>query len=551
MSTSIGDLKPLHAEYTRLTEKFKTYWTFHQFLQGIHKAFFGDAPGYQIDFQGLYDQIKNVSSAMTFTAPATILERIQRLDLQLDQIHGKLADDDRKLAPSYVRRFFEKVRTDDEKLLLSLLRFYFFIRHASHDVLDKMDFLITLVGARRSIDDGRYMARFPQELAKLFGGFLGLITRAEPSASEVTRAVNGFAETRRQIEACTRFEELTEKKILETLRAQKHQLGHALYDVQVLSAMLEANLAAKNKFQNLYEEEEQRILESSRQLLELEKELATDPRFGRGDIQEEFRKFREYKEAFERQQKEGEGVRHQEVTRLAETIDQLLSRLELPPGARTTPAGPFPAVPAPEPAAAVPEAATDPAVPAPAGAPAPPPAAAEPVPAVPAAPGTTDPLTGDTASRILYSVELIDDGSGTGKAAYGKTLSRFRLEPWEVRSTRRFLRGEPAPDDAQRTRDALFFEAATLRVKIEDEAQWLRAVPTEQEVAGELADRLRTCGLCLVRAQELDRRFRMALEEAAATAPPERVNEIHRSRFRLLRSFSGLWLLHNVRASLA
>lgn len=546
MSTSIGDLKPLHAEYTRLTEKFKTYWTFHQFLQGIHKAFFGDAPGYQIDFQGLYDQIKNVSAQMTFQPPATVLERLQRLDLALDQIHGKLADDDRKLAPSYVRRFFEKVRTEDEKLLLALLRFYFFIRHASHDVLDKMDFLITLVGARRSIDDGRYLARFPQELTKLFGGFLGLITRAEPSASDVTRAVNGFAEVRRQIDACTRFEDLTERKILESLRAQKHELGHAFYDVQVLSAILETNLAAKNKFQNLYEEEEQRILESSRQLLELEKELATDPRFGKGDIQEEFRKFRQYKEAFERQQKDGEGVRHQEVTRLAETIDQLLSRLDLPPGGRTTP-GPFAAVQPPGPEAAVAETATDPgtgASPAPAA-----PAAAPP--AVPAAPGTADPLTADTAQRILYSVELIDDGSGTGKAAYGKTLSRFRLEPWEVRATRRFLHAEPAADDAQRTRDALFFEAATLRVKIEDEAQWLRAVPPEQEITDDLSGRLRTCGLCLVRAQELDRRFRMALEEAAAAAPPERVNEIHRSRFRLLRSFSGLWLLHNIRASLA
>ena len=45
MSTSIVDLKTLHDAYTRLTEKFKTFWTFHQFLQGVHKTFFGDTPG--------------------------------------------------------------------------------------------------------------------------------------------------------------------------------------------------------------------------------------------------------------------------------------------------------------------------------------------------------------------------------------------------------------------------------------------------------------------------------------------------------------------------
>lgn len=537
VSTSIGDLKPLHAEYTRITEKFKNFWTFHQFLQGIHKAFLGDTPSYQVDFQGLYDQIKNVASAMTFQAPAAVLEQIQRLDLALDHVHAKLAEDDRKIAPSYVRRFFERVRTEDEKLLLSLLRFYFHIRQSSHDVLDKMDFLITLVGARKSIDDGRYLARFPQELAKLFGGFLALVRRTPAPQADIVRAASALDAIRAQIEECTRFEELTDRKILESLRKLKHELGPAFYDVRVLSAILETNLAAKNKFQNLYEEEEQRILESSRQLLELEKELASNPRFGGMDIQEEFQKFRRYKEEFERQQKDGGGVRHQEVTRLAETIEQLLAKLEVPPGTPRTTPGAFPAV-VPPPLAAEPGSLPE----ADAAAEAP---VAEPVAA--GGPLANDPLVAETATKILYSVELIDDGTGSGKAAYGKGLSRFRLEPWEVRSSRRILRGEPSADESQRTRDVLFLEAAAVRVRIEDEAQWLRAVSAEQDGTKELEERLSTCGMLLVRAQELDRRFRMALEEAAAVSAPEKVNEIHRSRFRLLRSFSGLWLLHNLR----
>ena len=83
-----------------------------------------------------------------------------------------LSADDEKIAASWVRRFFEKVRTEDEKLLLAILRFYFHSRQVSPEALDKMDFLLTLVGARRSLDDGRYLPRFPQELTKLFGALL-------------------------------------------------------------------------------------------------------------------------------------------------------------------------------------------------------------------------------------------------------------------------------------------------------------------------------------------------------------------------------------------
>jgi hypothetical protein len=54
---------------------------------------------------------------------------------------------------------------------------------------------------------------------------------------------------------------------------------------------------------------------------------------------------------------------------------------------------------------------------------------------------------------------------------------------------------------------------------------------------------------CLVRAQDLDRRFRQALEAVGAAGPPEELNELTRSRFRLLRAFSGLWLLHNARVA--
>jgi hypothetical protein len=540
LSTSIVDLKTLHDAYTRLTEKFKTFWTFHQFLQGVHKTFFGDAPGYQIDFQGLYDQIKSVTTILNVQPPPVVMDQINQLDGRLDLVYRALSADDEKIAASWVRRFFEKVRTEDEKLLLAILRFYFHSRQVSPEAIDKMDFLVTLVGARRSLDDGRYLPRFPQELTKLFAALLGLVRRSPAPAAELTAAVKALGLIRQDIDGCDRFEDLTEKKILDSLRTVKHRLGPAYYDTNVLSAILEANLAAKNRFQTLYRNEERRIFESSQQLLDIERELSRRPEVADADLQEEFRRFRQFKEEFDKNRNEGE-IRHGQVTRLAEAIDQLMARLDgtgeaageaLPEvlpvieeeelsEARETISGFFPGRDA---AAASPE-------------------PLEQVRALPAF--VSDSILGESASKILYSIDMLRGGAGSGQAAYGASLSRFRLEPWEVRSARRLQSEETDPGTEDAANDVLYLEGAALRLLVDDIAQRLKAPSADPADAGDL-DR---AGECLVRAQDLDRRFRQALEATGPGGPPERLNELTRSRFRLLRAFSGLWLLHNARVS--
>ncbi len=540
MSTSIVDLKTLHDAYTRLTEKFKTFWTFHQFLQGVHKTFFGDAPGYQIDFQGLYDQIKSVTTILNVQPPPVVMDQINQLDGRLDVVYRALSADDEKIAASWVRRFFEKVRTEDEKLLLAILRFYFHSRQVSPEAIDKMDFLVTLVGARRSLDDGRYLPRFPQELTKLFTGLLGLVRRSPAPAAELTAAVKALGLIRQDIDGCDRFEDLTEKKILDSLRTVKHRLGPAYYDTNVLSAILEANLAAKNRFQTLYRNEEKRIFESSQQLLDIERELSRRPEVADADLQEEFRRFRQFKEEFDKNRNEGE-IRHGQVTRLAEAIDQLMARLDgtgeaagevLPEvlpvieeeelsEARETISGFFPGRDAvatsPEPTRQ--ERALPPFV--------------------------TDGLLAEYASKILYSIDMLRGGAGSGQAAYGASLSRFRLEPWEVRSARRIQAEEPDSSAEDSAYDNLYVEGAALRLMVDDIATRLKAPSGEPADAGDLDK----AGQCLGRAQDLDRRFRQALEATGPEGLPERLNELTRSRFRLLRAFSGLWLLHNARVS--
>jgi len=76
----------LNQAYTRLSEKFKTLWTFHQFLQGLHKTFLGSAPAYTIDFQGLYEEIKGLAVAMAFQ-PVQLRSAEQTIPRQCPALH--------------------------------------------------------------------------------------------------------------------------------------------------------------------------------------------------------------------------------------------------------------------------------------------------------------------------------------------------------------------------------------------------------------------------------------------------------------------------------
>ena len=74
----------------------------------------------------------------------------------------ELRDVDRKISPSFVRRFFEKVRPQDEKIAFYLLRFYFSQPDVDEDVVDKVDFLATVAATGQSDPRPRRPSRGPQ-----------------------------------------------------------------------------------------------------------------------------------------------------------------------------------------------------------------------------------------------------------------------------------------------------------------------------------------------------------------------------------------------------
>lgn len=524
MSTSPVDLKRVQQAYARLSEKFKTLWTFHQYLQGIHKNQFGEELAASVAFAPLYEQIKKIKETKGSEKAEDVLDSMARLDTRLEAMHAALLEDDRRLPTHAVRQFFERVKTEDEKLLVSLLKFYFYTRELGPEELDKVDLLFTRIGTHRG-KDGTWELRSPEELQELCREFLALTGRTTSPPEEVKSVLAILNVLRHDIDACTRFEDLSRKKPLENIRTLKRRMGPAFYSPEVMTEILASNIAARRKFHDLYAEEEKRILDSSRQLLDMEKDLERDARFQSPEFQADLRRFRKDKEDFEKQSKK-RGVRPRDVKRLKESIHRLLRRIDPAAaaaaedtGSRTDPRRRSDAAPTPLPRSrdtGIPDSWR----------------------------AENDPLTAESADRLRRSVDLIGPGARAADEEGGAALKNLKLEPWEVHAALRVVRRRNEMTGPILPNERLFFNAAALRLRMDEEAQKLRDLVEDRGEQSASDETLEPSARCLVRARDIDGQFRRALQDAADRPAAARM-ELTRSRFRHLRAFAGLWLLFN------
>ena len=299
MTSTAPESEAISQAYARLSAKFKALWTFHQFLQGVHRTSLRGSTGPIVSFAPLYEQIKRIKETKGVEPVADTRAAMARLDDQLDALHATLAEDDRQISPSTMRLFFERVKAGDEELLLSILKFYYYANALSPDEMDKVDFLLTRLGTAPG-EGGEAELRSPAELQKLSDALLSLMERPRVDAVEVQSVVSLLDLLRRDLEACERFEDLSNRKTLENIRTLKHRMGKAFYEAEVMHAVLSSNVAVKKKFQLLYKVEEKRILTASREVLEKEKDLEHDARFMSPEFREDLERFRKDKDEFEK-----------------------------------------------------------------------------------------------------------------------------------------------------------------------------------------------------------------------------------------------------------
>src|SRR4029077_18095091 len=123
-------------------------------------------------------------------------------------------------------------------------------------------------------------------------------------------------------------------------------------------------------------------------------------------------------------------------------------------------------------------------------------------------------------------------------------VKELRLEPWEGAAYQKlFNHRAPESDEYNEELWTLYMRASALRIKVDEEATMLAAsigagVPADNDVLVRAKQSL-DCG------KGVDESFNDFLHEAVYYSNPKILHQLYRSRFRLLRGFSGLWLIYD------
>ena len=512
---SVTDVGILHNRYVRLTDRFKSIWTYHQFASGIFKNFLEAPVPYSVDFRRVYDRLKAISSTLNGAQMEQAAAEIAVSDLALDHATSALVRADALIGPSLVRRFFEKLKRQDDAIIQFLIKFYLYADAVEGDCRDKVDFLFTRIGEDFISERGEYWSRDSLEFRERIIALVSIMRRAEAQEDEVVRLIRAIRSMRDEIQEAKAFEELTDRSLLRNARVFKHRLGDLYFHPDVLLAIVELNVSTKNRFLKLYAEEEQRLLEDSQKLMDHGDAITSNFGGTNPELIEEIARFREVKGRFDELRAES-NVKHDVMTTLKSSMTNILAKLD-------------------------------------AGL-----AAADEIESTADLPRTFYAQTeqvenirsrfgSDTALqpfllRIAAAIDAAEDASE--HAVHGEALRELRLEPWEMSAyLKLFDRRQPdvAEDDEELW--LLYLRAAALRIKVDEEATILATtLAAGVDPEGELLTKAKQS---LDSAKELDQLFADLLHEAVYYSNPKILHQLYRSRFRLLRGFSGLWLIYD------
>jgi len=512
---SVAEIGVLHGRYVRLTDRFKSVWTYHQFASAVFKNFLSAPLPYTVDFQSTYDRIKAVSTMLNMAQARDAAANIDLCDLALERASAPLLRVDDQITTSILRRFFEKLKKQDETIVQNLIKFYLYADATEGDRRDKLDFLFTRIGEDFMVERGEYWSRESLEFRERIIALVSLMRGTETPQEEVVRLIKAIRALRDQIQAAEHFEELTDRNLLKNARQFKHRLGDFYFQPDILLAIVELNVATKNKFLRLYHEDEKRIVEDSQKLLE--HGAAIERNFGdtNPELLQEIARFRSAKEQFDRS-RASSNVKHDTITHLKQSMTNILSQLDRGLGfdeVDTT---------------------------------------ADLPPAFFTEAEQADRITGRFGNdllqpylmRIAGVADAIDPLLMPEEAVQMPAPRELRLEPWEIAAYQKVFDRRPSEgEDDSEELWMLFVRAAALRMKIDEEATMLAA----SRAAGVTAesDLLTKAKGSLDCAKELDEDFNTLLHEAVYYSNARILHQLYRSRFRLLRGFSGLWLIYD------
>lgn len=323
---SVQDLNRVHRRYIKISNGFKSAWTFHQFIQGLRKVFVDEGPeAYQADFQSVYGDLKAVSQNLSEVTVDSASDQLDAVEKGLVPLVQALLSADEQISPALLRQFFQRVKNYDDNILSQLVKFYLYFREPggwNWDRLDKADYLTTKSCEEFQDGQGIFTLRDRTHVREMGQGFWAALGTEGISEVEIAALIEEIEGARREVGAVESIDELNSKKVVQRFRDFKHGLGDTFFHPKVLQSVVETNLAIKNHVEQLYRREEQRIVAEYQEVFELEREVQVDV-----DLKEELTEFRQAVERFEGQL-QGQNVRLEELSGLRDQVRQLIPKLK-------------------------------------------------------------------------------------------------------------------------------------------------------------------------------------------------------------------------------
>jgi hypothetical protein len=541
----------LSERFTELSDRFRSLWTFYQFLGGVYRhRGQGEVP-YVYDFQGLYRRLQEMVPRVGMEAGGATQIEFEQVERELGRIHGELSKIEANLPPSLLRRFFDHLKRQDEKILYALIKFYLKSPELSADTLDKLDLLLTRI-AESTTPEGRISVRSTTDLKSNFERLAAFASIPGLRASEAAPVAEALRDFRAELRGVARFEQLVDSGVLDRYRKLKQHLGRSFLHPPILLEVVATNIEAKNQFQRLYRDEELKILEETTRVFEIERFLERNPAVGHDELRRRLEAFREWWSKFDAGRRD-DNLKRDAVIELRRSMHAVIREFE--PLRRITDAARRQAE-AVAPARGTAFSADVPTdviegEPFPEDAETARPAARE-----ERGGGSTltdvlgpDPLLNEIFHRIMFALELVVWDRSPEQAVHAPELVELHLEPWEIAAYRALVEEHVAEGTTEWELEVFFLRSAALRIKMDGERHRLhQLMPSEN--AERVFEILERSSQSLERAREMDHRFQWFIDDLLYSGDTARLEQLYRSRFRFLHAYSGLWLEHQARGGL-
>jgi len=512
--TTVQELSVLHRRYSDLSHRFRSGWTFHQFLQSLGKSSLRQVDeDFSSDFQTLYAGLKEVSQNLNASEGDRMRGRLDVIDRRLTELMATLDEEDTRVPPDLLRHFFRRVKTYDEKILTQLVKFYIYVQRGGPwppDRLDKADFLLARLSEQEDERTEDVVLCDAQRLGEIFHGLWNLLGGETPEPEVIFERRGAIDAIRADVQRAETLERLNESSLVRRFRDLKHDLGIFFFEPELLLAIQETNLALKNRVHKLYRQEEQRIVAEYQRIFELEREVPVDRELD-GDLTE----FRKEIERFEKKLQSQE-FKLEDIAQIRQRVRELLPRL--------TAGRPDPEI-RPE-GRRVDSTSTGEHI----------------LNASAKASELTlafnEDLLGDYYRKVLDSLRETNPEVQPERIVLVPEIFPLRLEPREVVAYRRLYGRKPY----DRELEQFVLEAAALRVRINEEAQEITSILDETSITGDSPIYARA-RLTARLADAYLWRFSHVLSQTVLGTDPQESRQLEILRMRLMRDYSGLWLL--------